>query len=109
MNVSSLERVCILRTSTVSELTIFDLVNQDEGLLTQPLKKLSVKRTRFKVAEYRTERHGMLNVQAASAKLSGLHTLGVRRRSRDVIEVNKAGYVLTWPHLRHGYMVFAPQ
>ena len=58
------------------------------------LKELGVKGARFKVAEYRTERHDAPNVQTASAKLSGLHTLGVRQLSRDVIGVNKVGYVL---------------
>ena len=86
---------CILQASTISGLTFFGLVEQDESLPPQLLKELGIKGARLKTAEYRTERHDAPNVQTASAKLSGLHTLGVKQLSRDVIGVNKVGYVLT--------------
>lgn len=85
---------CILQASTVSGLTFFGLVEQDESLPPQLLKELGIKGARFKTAEYRTERHDAPSVQTANAKLSGLHTLGVRQLSRDLIGVNKVGYVL---------------
>lgn len=86
---------CILRASTVSGFTFFGLIEQDESLPPQLLKELGIKGARYKVAEYRTERHDEPSFQAPSAKMAGLHTLGVRQLSRDVIGVNKVGYVLS--------------
>ena len=86
---------CILRASTVSGFTLFGLIEQDESLPPQLLKELGIKGARYKVAEYRTERHDEPSFQAPSAKMAGLHTLGVRQLSRDVIGVNKVGYVLS--------------
>lgn len=86
---------CILRASTVSGFTFFGLIEQDESLPPQLLKELGIKGARYKVAEYRTERHDEPSFQAPSAKMAGLHTLGVRQLSRDVIDVNKVGYVLS--------------
>ena len=86
---------CILRASTVSGFTFFGLIEQDESLPPQLLKELGIKGARYKVAEYRTERHDEPSFQAPSAKMAGLHTRGVRQLSRDVIGVNKVGYVLS--------------
>lgn len=86
---------CILRASTVSGFTFFGLIEQDESLPPQLLKELGIKGARYKAAEYRTERHDEPSFQAPSAKMAGLHTLGVRQLSRDVIGVNKVGYVLS--------------
>lgn len=86
---------CILRASTVSGFTFFGLIEQDESLPPQLLKELGIKGARYKVAEYRTERHDEPSFQAPSAKMACLHTLGVRQLSRDVIGVNKVGYVLS--------------
>lgn len=86
---------CILRASTVSGFTFFGLIEQDESLPPQLLKELGIKGARYKVAEYRTERLDEPSFQAPSAKMAGLHTLGVRQLSRDVIGVNKVGYVLS--------------
>ena len=85
---------CILRASTVSGFTFFGLIEQDESLPPQLLKELGIKAARYKVAEYRTERHDEPSFQVPSARMTGFHTLGVRQLSRDVIGVNKVGYVL---------------
>ena len=85
---------CILRASTVSGFTFFGLIEQDESLPPQLLKELGIKGARYKVAEYRTEHHDEPSFQVPSARMTGLHTLGVRQLSRDVIGVNKVGYVL---------------
>ena len=74
--------------------TFFGLIEQDESLPPQLLKELGIKGARYKVAEYRTERHDEPSFQVPSARMTGFHTLGVRQLSRDVIGVNKVGYVL---------------
>lgn len=85
---------CILQASTVSGLTLFGLIEQDESLPPQLLKEIGVKGARFKTAEYRIEHHNMPDVHTVNVKQSGLHTLDVKQLRRDVVGINKVGYVL---------------
>lgn len=87
-------KTCVLKASTISGFTFFGIVEQDESLPPQLLKELGVKGARYKAAPYRIEQLDEPNIQTANARLTGLHTLGVRQLSRDVIGVNKVGYVL---------------
>lgn len=86
---------CILRASTVSGFTFFGLVEQDASLPPQLLKELGIRGARFKSAKYQTERYSKPSTQVASVKLIGLHTLNVRQLDRDIIGINKVGYVLS--------------
>lgn len=88
-------KACLLKASTASGLTFFGLVEQDESVPPQMLKELGIKGARFKTSEFKQERYGETRARAANVKLTGLHTLGVKQLSRDVIGVNKVGYVVS--------------
>lgn len=86
---------CLLKASTISGITFFGLIEQDESVPPQMLRELGIKGARFKAAEYKQERHEEVGARLSNVKMVGLHTLGVKQLSRDVIGVNKVGYVLS--------------